>query len=162
MRVMRAVPSHHASRGRTGCRRALALTALCCALLVVSTAGADDDDRGGGPAIPPGEERLIATMLGKGTRIGNCKLTRSSVEYTVINAAYKCRHGDRVTLELCHPANATAPSVQTEQFAITLQSGSPPLGFQEALVARIRSREADFVWTWAEHAAVSDDSEATD
>src|SRR5438105_10179443 len=97
-------------------------------------------------------------MLGKGTRIGGCELIRSRVEYTVIKATYKCpHHGGRVAFELCHPLNVTAPSsIQTGQFAITLQSGSPPLSFQDALVSRIRSRETDFVWTWAEPAAVDD------
>ena len=159
MRVMRTAHSHPVSCWLAKSGRGLALTILWCVVIAGSAALADDA-RSGGPAIPPGEERLIATMLGKGTRLSGCKLVRSGVEYTVINASYKCRPGGRVKLELCHPQNVTAPAfVQTQQFAITLQDGSPPLGFQDALVARIRSKEADFVWTWAEQAAVDGDAD---
>ena len=163
MRVMRTAHGHPTPRGLATPGRTIAVAILYTALLAASVAVAKDDDaRTGGPAIPPGEERLIAAMLGKGTRIGTCKLTKSRVEYTVITATYKCRRAGRVTLELCHPRNVTAPSfVQTQQFAITLQSGSPPLGFQDALVARIRSKEADFVWTWAEHAAADEEAHDT-
>lgn len=160
MDVMRTVRNQCASRCPTTSRRGLALTALCSALLAVSVAMANvGDPATGGPAIPPGEERLIEAMLGRGTRIGKCKLIKSRVEYTVITAIYKCRDDGRVTLELCHPMNATAPSIQTGQFAITLESGSPSLGLLDALVSRIRPREADFVWTWAEHAPVENDAE---
>ena len=157
MRVIRAVHRHSASGCFTTSGRGLALATLWCALLAASVV-ANDDHPTGGPAIPPGQERLIATMLGKGTQIGDCKLVRSGVEYTVIRAIYKCRHhGGRVTLELSHRLNVTAPSsIQAGQFAITLESGSPPLSFQDALVSRVRSRESDFVWTWAEPAAVDD------
>ena len=87
-------------------------------------------------------------MLGRGMALPDCTLVSCGVEYTVIEATYSCLDGD-VTLELGHPQNATDASFQTAQFAITVQSGTPPPDLQDALVSLVRSREADFVWGWA-------------
>ena len=154
MRVMRAVRSHSAFSWLTMCGRGLALATLWCALLAASAVAADEDDYATrNPAIPAGEERLIAAMLGRGTLVRDCKLISGGVEYTVIVATYNCPHG-QVTIELGHPQDATGPFTPTEQFAITVQSGSPPPGFQDDFLSRIRSRENDFVWIWPENAPV--------
>jgi hypothetical protein len=126
-------------------------------LLVGSVIAANDDYATHSPAIPPGEERLIATMLGRSTLVRGCRLISGGVQYTVINATYECPRGP-VTLELTHVLNATEASIQTGHFAITVLSGSPPPDFQEALLSRIRSRERAFVWIWQEHVALEDDA----
>ena len=131
----------------------LALATLY-ALLAASVAAAEDYGTRA-PAIPAGQERLIGTMLGRGTLVGDCKFSAGGVDYTVIRATYRCPRG-QVALELTHLQDGTADSIQTGQFAVTLQSGSPPSGFQEALLARIRSGEAGFSWTWPEIAPLDD------
>jgi hypothetical protein len=160
MRLMRAVHSHAASRWLTLCGRGLALTILWCSLLAATVVAADDDDYATRrPSMPPGQESLIAGMLGRGMLIRGCRLASGGVEYTVIKATYDCPRGE-VALEISHLLDATAPSAQIGQFAITIQSGSPPSGFEEALVSRVRSRQNQFVWTWPEPAPVQGDDGA--
>ena len=52
-----------------------------------------------------------------------------------------------MVVELRHPSAAPAGATLTAQFAVIVQSGSPPPGLADALVSLIRSREAAFVWT---------------
>ena len=156
MRVMRAVRSHRRSSRLTTFARGLALAILCHASLAASVA-AEDGNANRYPAIPPGEERLIASMLGRARLVRDCKLASGGVQYTVIRATYDCPRG-QVALELGHPASATDDSIQTGRFAITLLSGSPPPGFEDAVLSLIQSRETQFVWTWAEDAVVENDT----
>jgi hypothetical protein len=156
MRVTRAVRSHRGSSWLTRSAVGLALATLCHASLATPVA-AEDDAANRRAVIAPGEERLIAAMLGKAKRVRRCKLSSGGVEYTTIKATYECPDGP-VSLELTHPQSTTDESIQTERFAMTLLSGSPPKGFQEALLSRIRPREGQFAWTWAEDAAVQDDA----
>jgi hypothetical protein len=134
--------------------RALVLAALWCVLLATSVGAVT-------PAIefviPPGQEALIASMLGRGMALPDCTLISGGVNFTVIEATYSCVGGS-VTLELDHPQNADT-SAQTAQFAISVRSGTPPLEFQEALVSLVLSRENSFVWAWAESGA---DAESVD
>ena len=134
-------------RARRSCSPAVALTAVLYGLLAAPVLRAGDDAPLGDPAIPPGEEDLIATMLGRGRSLQYCTLVRAGVEYTVIKATYDCLGGE-VTLQLDHPRNATANSTRTGQFAITLRSGAPTPGFQDDLASLVRSREAGFQWSW--------------
>jgi len=141
------------------CLRAVALAAGLCAVLSASMVRAQDDGRPATfPAIPPGEESLIAGMLGRGTLVRDCKLVSCGVQVDVIKAAYHCPHGD-VAVELGHPENATVPSTETGQFAITVKAGTPPPGFAEEILSRIRSRENNFTWIRAEeNPGVADDT----
>ena len=157
---MRPVHSRPESRWRMTCARGVALAAVLCVPLVASVVAADDGDHPtGDPAIPPGEEELIASMLGRGMALHDCTLISGGVEYTTIKATYDCPGGE-VTLQLDHRRNATATSTQTGQFAITVQSGSPPLGFGDALASLIRSQEDDFQWSWPQQydGAAEDDN----
>src|SRR5262245_31423224 len=102
------------------CARGVALVAVLCGLLATSVVAADDGGYAGVyPAIPPGEEEVIASMLGRGVALQGCMFTGGGVEYTVIKATYACP-GGQVTLQLDHPRNASATSTQTGQFAITV------------------------------------------
>jgi hypothetical protein len=100
------------------------------------------------PVIPPGEEKLLTEMLGQGATLpGQCQFAGGDANGPVIRSTYDCPAG-KVVFELRHPSQAPAGAVRTEQFAITLQSGSPPQGLQDALVKLIRSHESDFQWKW--------------
>ena len=53
------------------------------------------------------------------------------------------------------PAPAAAAEVKIDQFAfvpqrITVKAGTPPPGFAEEILSRIRSRENNFTWIRAE------------
>ena len=98
-------------------------------------------------------------MLGRGMFVHDCTLASGGVEYTVIKATYACP-GGAVSLQLDHPRNATATSTVTTQFAITVQSGSPPPGFENALASLVRSQEDGFQWSWPEDDAAADDDDA--
>ena len=100
-------------------------------------------------------------MLGRGMALHDCTLISGGVEYTTIKATYDCPGGE-VTLQLDHPRNATATSTQTGQFAITVQSGSPPLGFGDALTSLIRTQEDHFQWSWPQDDAAAEDDNADD
>ena len=96
--------------------------------------------------IPPGQEDLLAGMLGRGATLpDDCKFAGADVDHATIKTTYTCAHGD-VGFRLCHPSAAPPGATQTARFAITLQTGTPQDSLKEALVARIRSREADFQW----------------
>lgn len=164
LKEMRPVPHRPASRWRMSMRwsRAVALAAVSCALLAAFVVAASDDEHPTvEPVIPPGQEALIAGMLGRGMALPDCTLVGCGVAYTVIEATYDCLDGG-VTLELGHPQNATDASAQTAQFAITVQSGTPPLDFQDALLSLVRAREGGFVWGWAEPAADAENDDAAE
>ncbi len=96
--------------------------------------------------IPPGQEELLADMLGRGATLpDDCKFAGADVDHVTIKTTYTCAHGD-VAFQLHHPSAAPPGAIQTARFAITLQSGTPSESLKEALVARIRSREAGFQW----------------
>jgi len=100
----------------------------------------------GEPAIPPGQEALLATMLGKGAALPEeCKLTAGDVQHTIVKATYQCAGGE-VVFELIHPSQASASAAHTERFALRVLSGSPPAALREALTALIRAGESTFVW----------------
>ena len=107
-------------------------------------AAADDD----GPVIPPGQEELLLAMLGRGTALPDgCALADGRIEHTAVKATYTCPLGD-VILVLSHPSVAPATATQTERFALTVDSGSPPISLTDALAARLRAREGEFTWLW--------------
>jgi hypothetical protein len=149
---------NRAPRWRLTWRRRVALGAVVGALLAASLVTASDDDFGN-PAIPPGEEQVVATMLGRGVALQYCTLVSGGVEYSVIKGTYNCLTSE-ATFELRHPRYATAGSTQTEKFVITLASGSAPPGFQDVLTSLVRSHERDFQWSWPEYdpAARGDDA----
>src|SRR5689334_23207821 len=88
---------------------------LFCALLAVPVWAAEG---GGEPVIPPGQEALLAAMLGRGGVVAEgCQLTNADVEYDVVKATYRCPWGE-VTVDLAHASRATATTpIRTAQFA---------------------------------------------
>jgi hypothetical protein len=118
---------------------------LACALLFTPALAADEPATSDGPMIPPGQEELLLAMLGKGATLAGCTLTGGEVVYTMVKATYACPGGEAV-FELVHPSVAARSAIQTAQFAMTLESGSPPRSLADALVSRIRSQEDAFEW----------------
>lgn len=118
---------------------------LFCALLAAPALAAEEPATPGSPMIPPGQEDLIAAMLGKGVTLAGCTLSAGEVIYTTIKATYACPGGEAV-FEFSHPSTASREAIQTGQFAIMLKSGSPPRSLADALVSLIRSQEEAFEW----------------
>lgn len=115
------------------------------------------------PAIPPGQEELLAAMLGKGAALASgCKLTDGAIEHTLVRATYACPGGE-VVLQAGHPSVAKGALVTTAHFALTTLSGTPPAALPGELSALIKAREAEFVWQmppargapWARIAAIA-------
>jgi len=110
-------------------------------------------------AIPPGQEQLIATMLGRDVGLpGGCDLVDVGAEFTMIQATYECVDGP-IAIELVHASKASAASTQTAKFAIRLRSGLVPPGFAPGLVSLVRSQEHAFRWKVpsSEHEGIVDD-----
>jgi hypothetical protein len=100
------------------------------------------------PVVPPGQEALLSTMLGRGAALPDkCKFAGGGADGTLIRSTYACPSGE-VVLELTHPSNATPNATHTENFAIIVEHGAPPEALIDALVALIRPAEADFEWKW--------------
>ena len=140
----------------------IALAVVLCASLAASSVAADDAGPSTADAvIPPGQEALIGAMLGRGMALHDCVLVSGGVQFSVIKATYRCLFGE-VTLDLGHVETATAESLLTGQFAITLESGSPPEGFGDAVASLVRSHEDDIVWSWPGYEAAGDDGAGAD
>jgi len=96
--------------------------------------------------IPPGQEEILAEMLGKGATLpGGCSFADGRIQHTVIEATYVCPSGD-VVVELSHPDVAPPSSQTTDRFALTVTRGAAPDGLTEALLASIRAGEGAFEW----------------
>jgi len=102
----------------------------------------------GDPAISPGQEETIARIVGRGMEFPDgCRFVGGEVDHLVIVARYDCPGGE-VVFELVHPSQTDEAVAQTEQFALTIRSGTPPSSLQSALLAAIREGEGDFEWSW--------------
>jgi len=140
---MRPAHRHSASLGRRFARVAVVSACLLAPVCAPQCIAAEVDE----PAIPPGQDELLADMLGRGVPLSECEMIGGEANYTTITATYMCREGE-VIVELAHRDAGDRSSTPTDRFAITLQNGSPPHGFVDALVSRVRSREAAFEWKW--------------
>lgn len=126
-------------------RRRSAWVALLCLTMLV--AGAAPGLAAQEAVIAPGNEELLAAMLGKGgTLPEGCKLTGGEVQHSKIRATYQCAAGE-VVLELLHPQQAPASATRTERFAIVVVSGTPPPTLLSGIEALVRAKESGFEWT---------------
>ena len=115
-------------------------------LLATVLAAGNESPAAGEPVIPPGQDDLLAAMLGTGATLpGDCKLAGGQVHYATVNATYTCP-GGQVVVELAHRNTAGWTGAHTAKFAIRLLSGSPPPDLLTAFESRIRSHEATFEW----------------
>lgn len=127
------------------------MVALTSALLTVSVTSGSASDAAQpdyGPAIPAGQEDLAAAMLGQGRDLpGDCRLSDSSISYSVIDATYQCGSGV-VVLELAYPSDSALVATRTQKFSVRIESGTPPDGLLRTVVALIRARESTFRWLY--------------
>ena len=111
-------------------------------------AGGGDKEPPFEPVVPPGQDDVMAAMLGRAAVLpGECKFDGGGADGIVIRSTYRCPTGE-VVYELTHPDNGDDTASTTERFAIMLRSGDPPNGLEEALVSLIRYREPQFEWQW--------------
>ena len=96
--------------------------------------------------IPPGQEELLADMLGRGATLpGQCQLSAGDINGAIVVGTYTCPAG-QVVFELRHPSKAPADASHTDKFAVVVKSGAPPAGLADALLTSIKSHEAQFKW----------------
>jgi hypothetical protein len=122
-------------------RSVLAVVALVGALCSAGGAGAE-------PWIAPGQEPLLARMLGRGETLpGGCRLAGAAVEKSVVVARYDCASGP-AAVELRHRDAALAPRAVTRRFALVDASRGPPApdGLVAAVADRVRALEAEWRW----------------
>lgn len=107
-----------------------------------------EDDGEPHAVIPPGQDELLADILGRGATLPHdCKFSSGDANGATIRATYTCASGP-VVVTLVHPDLAPANATQTARFAMTVDSGTPPEGILAALAAHMRSREGAFEWKW--------------
>jgi hypothetical protein len=141
--------------------RAAAAIALFGAfvLCVPMQARASAGDDLGEPAIEPGQEALLTTLLGHDASLPNdCDFSDGAIEYSVITATYRCNAGI-VVLRLVHSSHAPKGALLTESFAISVENGAPPESLVDAVAASVRDHEQDFEWTWNTPDAADDGSD---
>jgi hypothetical protein len=124
----------------------LALAAAACIGLVLACARRGADDDGTDFAIPPGQEELLADMLGRGVQLpGECTWTGGSVDADVVRSSYQCAGGP-LRFELRRAADAPADAPRVGRFGVVAIEGSAPPDFMAALLARIGAREREVGW----------------
>jgi len=125
----------------------LAWSVLICAISSVHAGVTLAETTAPRYAIAPGQEELLAEMLGRGAELpGGCRMTSGSVERDRARASYDCA-GGTAEVVLGQPQAAPAGALPTDKFGVSVRSGSPPAGFVDALTDRIRSAEAGFRWS---------------
>ncbi|MBI3784757.1 MAG: hypothetical protein HY270_15295 [Deltaproteobacteria bacterium] len=99
--------------------------------------------------IPPGQEDLLAAMLGRdGGLPPSCFWKGAHAERGRVVSTYECG-GSRLEIELRHPSQGTSTAVRTSRFAIVVSRGVEPADLIAALASNVRSREAAFGWEWS-------------
>lgn len=127
------------------------LVAIVAVTLAAATAGAQDLHY----AIPPGQEDLLADMLGRGVPLpGPCRWDGASVESVRIRARYVCdRSASREELILVHPTVAPPDAVRTARFALIDPRHALPAAVITEIASRVRAREARWMWSLPESAS---------
>ena len=123
-------------------RGSAACAAFCMVVFGASLVAADDTE----PVVPPGQDNLLAAMLGRGLQLPDgCAFGNGVADGAVVRVSYACPYGD-VVFALVHPSSPWASDVQTDRFALTLQSGSASDALVASLMSLIRAREGAFQW----------------
>ncbi len=96
--------------------------------------------------VPPGQEDLLAQMLGLGAALpAECRFTDGDANGPIIRGDYVCG-ANQATFELHYPSDAPASAPRTAKFALVVHSGTPPPELTDALLSLIRSKEGPFEW----------------
>lgn len=120
-------------------RAALAL------ILLASCTWMNGDVEGRHAVLVPGQDELIARMLGKDELVDACRFSGGVADGATIRAFYKCAAVD-LEVEVVHRDAATWRMTRTEHLGIRVLNGSAPDGFMTALSARLRRHEAELRW----------------
>jgi hypothetical protein len=125
------------------------VAALIVACLCVPAATANGDELPfHEPVVPPGNNTLLADMLGRGAALpDDCKFAGGGADGPIIRGNYTCPSGE-VIFALVYPDNAASPNARTERFAITVESGAPPPEMIDVVASLVRSHEVEFEWLW--------------
>ncbi len=98
--------------------------------------------------IGSGQDELLGAMLGSGEELpGSCRFLSGAAHPQTIVATYTCA-GQSLVLELRHRGAVPMGAPHSDHFALAIKEGLAPSGLIEALLARIREREAEFQWQW--------------
>jgi hypothetical protein len=117
------------------------------ALLLASAARADV-----GHAMPPGQEDLVAEMLGRGEELGGCRLVQVDMHPSAIEGTYRCQEvHDGVAVVLEYPSTDSRMTFSTLKFAVSAR-GPAPEALLDALRRRILEHEAGWHWLAANDA----------
>src|SRR5271165_3107931 len=85
------------------------------ALLLAPAARADV-----GHVVPPGQEDLVAEMLGRGEGLGGCELVQVDMHPSAIEGAYRCQEvHDGVVVVLEYPSTEPRVTFSTLKFAVS-------------------------------------------
>jgi len=124
-------------------RSPLRIAALGLALAALASPAARADV---GHVVPPGQEDLVAEMLGRGEELAGCRLVQVDMHPSAIEGTYRCREvHDGVMLVLAYPSTDPGATFSTLKFAVTTH-GPAPAGLLDALRRRILQHEAG--WSW--------------
>ena len=116
---------------------------VVAAVGLIAGADADAQDVPAPMVIPPGQEPVIARMLGDAATAG-CTRTDRIIEPERIRVAYRCTDSD-VDVVLSHASAGTG--VITARFSVATEVAPPAAAALIAAVAqRVRAAEADFAW----------------
>jgi hypothetical protein len=120
-----------------------ALPAVAWLVLLVAPAMAAP-----GHVVPPGQEDLVAGMLGRGELLDGCRLIEVDMQPEAVVGTYRCEgSGDPIAVVLGHPSSGHGAAFTTAKFAVSVR-GPAPTGLLDALRSRITEREA--AWPWLE------------
>jgi hypothetical protein len=120
----------------------LRATSLALVALIISPTLAAAAER---HVIPPGQDELVAHMLGGGEVLaGGCRLRDARIEEDHIAVSYDCDAGP-AKIELDHPESAVPGAITTARFALVAK-GDGEDALLQALAARLRESETSFVW----------------
>src|SRR5438046_2290078 len=129
-------------------KRACAAAALGTTLAALAAAAQEPPQK---PArvIPPGQEALLADMLGRGAGVlaKGCRFETAEVRRNFVLATYGCPRRSKAYVELHHPEASPNAPVRTGQFAILVTSGQASIPeLMRAVAARVSAREKQFRW----------------
>ncbi len=126
-------------------RSPLRIAGFALLLMAAPVAKADQ-----GHAVPPGQEDLVAEMLGRGEALGGCELTQVDMHPRAIEGTYRCEEvHEGVVVVLEYPSTDPRATFSTLKFAVSAR-GPAPDGLLDALRRRILEHEAGWHWLAAD------------
>lgn len=120
---------------------------VCAAAVLLSASVGEAKSTRDALVIPPGQEELLGTMVGRGsTPLGGCQFGSASTEKSFVRVRYRCEGARDVSVELRHADADGDALVRTSQFAIVATDGEVPSSLVAALEGNIRASESKWQW----------------